>query len=243
MDQVGNVLGRYPNVASAILIGSHTDTVPKGGWLDGALGVIYGLEIARSAIESGEQFPVGIDVVSLEDEEGTFLPFLGSRSFCNDVAAAEIEQCRSRAGVLLPEALVSVAEAAPLLHLDRARQRCFLEAHIEQGPRLEAMGRRIGIVTAIVGIRRFRIRACGRADHAGTTPMAVRSDAGGELIRLAGWVGEKFARLAGPDTAWNIGAMTFQPGAANVVPAKAEMLLEFRDARAATLDALEARLL
>ena len=98
MDRVGNVLGRYPDVATAVLIGSHTDTVPKGGWLDGALGVIYGLEIARSAIEAGERLTTGIDVVSFEDEEGTFLPFLGSRSFCNDVTATEIEQCRSRAG-------------------------------------------------------------------------------------------------------------------------------------------------
>lgn len=243
VDRVGNVLGLYPNVATTVLIGSHTDTVPKGGWLDGALGVIYGLEIARSAVESGEQFPIGIDVVSFEDEEGTFLPFLGSRSFCSDVTAAEIEQCRSRAGVPLPQALTSLAQAAPLLRLDRARQRCFLEAHIEQGPRLEAMGRHIGVVTAIVGIRRFRIRARGRADHAGTTPMAVRSDAGAELVKLAAWVNEEFARLAGPDTVWNIGAMTFHPGAANVVPSTAEMLLEFRDARAATLDALEARLL
>jgi N-carbamoyl-L-amino-acid hydrolase len=242
MDRVGNVLGRYPDVATAVLIGSHTDTVPKGGWLDGALGVIYGLENARSAIEAGERLTTGIDVVSFEDEEGTFLPFLGSRSFCNDVTAAEIEQCRSRAGVPLREALQSVAQAAPPLRLDRARQLCFLEAHIEQGPRLEAMGRRIGVVTAIVGIRRFGNRARGRADHAGTTPMAARSDAGAELIKIAAWVNEEFARLAGPDTVWNIGAMTFHPGAANVVPAAADMLLEFRDARAATLDALEARL-
>ena len=107
MDRVGNVLGRYPDVATTVLIGSHTDAVPKGGWLDGALGVVYGLEIARSAIKAGEQLTTGIDVVSFEDEEGTFLPFLGSRSFCNDVTAAEIEQCRSRAGVPLPEALQS----------------------------------------------------------------------------------------------------------------------------------------
>lgn len=243
MDRVGNVLGRYPGVATSVLIGSHTDTVPKGGWLDGALGVIYGLEIARSAIEAGEPLTTGIDVVSFEDEEGTFLPFLGSRSFCDDLDQAEIEQCRSRAGVPLPQALTSVAQAAPLLRLDKTRQLYFLEAHIEQGPRLETMVRRIGIVSAIVGIRRFRISARGRADHAGTTPMASRSDAGAELIKLAAWTGEEFARLAGPDTVWNVGDMVFRPGAANVVPGAAEMLLEFRDTREATLDALEARLL
>jgi N-carbamoyl-L-amino-acid hydrolase len=243
MDQVGNVVGRYPNVATAVLIGSHTDTVPRGGWLDGALGVIYGLEIARSAIEAGEQLTTGIDVVSFQDEEGTFLPFLGSRSFCGDLNDVEAAQCRSRDGVPLAQALAIMAREAPPLRLHAARHLCFLEAHIEQGPRLEAAGRHIGIVSAIVGIRRFRIRVRGRADHAGTTPMAARSDAGAELIKLAAWVGEEFPRLAGPDTVWNIGRIEFRPGAANVVPAEAELLLEFRDIRENTLEAIEARLL
>jgi beta-ureidopropionase / N-carbamoyl-L-amino-acid hydrolase len=243
MDQVGNVLGRYPNVASAVLVGSHTDTVPKGGWLDGALGVVYGLEIARSAIEAGERLTTGIDVVSFQDEEGTFLPFLGSRSFCADVTEAELAHCRSRDGTRLTQALATIAHEAPPLRLDVPHHLCFLEAHIEQGPRLEAAGRRIGVVSAIVGIRRFRIRTLGRADHAGTTPMAARSDAGAELITLAAWVGEEFSRLAGPDTVWNIGQIEFRPGAANVVPVEAELLLEFRDPRQDTLDAIESRLL
>jgi N-carbamoyl-L-amino-acid hydrolase len=242
MDKFGNVLGRYPNVATAVLIGSHTDTVPKGGWLDGALGVIYGLEIARSAIEAGERLSTGIDVVSFQDEEGTFLPFLGSRSFCGDLNDAEVAQCRSRDGLPLTQALQAVAYEGPPLRLDAARHLCFLEAHIEQGPRLEAAGRHIGIVTAIVGIRRFRIRVRGRADHAGTTPMAARSDAGAELIKLAAWVGDEFPRLAGSDTVWNIGHIEFRPGTANVVPAEAELLLEFRDTREDKLDVIESRL-
>src|SRR5215212_5120806 len=128
MDQVGNVLGRYPNVASAVLIGSHTDTVPKGGWLDGALGVVYGLEIARSAIEAGERLTTGIDVVSFQDEEGTILPFLGSRSFCADVTEAEIAHCRSRDGTQLTRALATIAHEAPPLRLDAPHHLCFLEA-------------------------------------------------------------------------------------------------------------------
>src|SRR4051812_16744705 len=242
LDRVGNVLGRAPNATTAVLIGSHTDTVPKGGWLDGALGVIYGLEIARSAIEGGKH-AVGVDVVSFQDEEGTFLPFLGSRSFCADRLDAEIAAARARDGRALPDALATVAQEATLLRLDPARHRCYLEAHIEQGPRLETGGRRIGVVTGIVGIRRFRVRAQGRADHAGTTPMAVRSDAGATLIALAAWIVEEFPRLAGPDTVWNIGAIAFCPGAANVVPAEAELTLEFRDLNADVLDRLEARLL
>src|SRR5436190_3090066 len=85
MDEVANVYGRDPNATRALLIGSHTDTVPRGGWLDGAMGVIYALEIARAAKERGASAPIGIDVMSFQDEEGTYLAFLGSRMFCNDM--------------------------------------------------------------------------------------------------------------------------------------------------------------
>jgi len=80
IDGVGNVYGRMRGRSRSVLIGSHSDTVPYGGWLDGALGVIYGLEIARCF--AGMKGPLGIDVVSFQDEEGTFFPFLGSRAFC-----------------------------------------------------------------------------------------------------------------------------------------------------------------
>jgi len=239
MDQVGNVLGRYPGVSTAILVGSHTDTVPKGGWLDGALGVIYALEIARSAIEAGGQSAVGIDVVSFQDEEGTYLPFLGSRSFCGDLGDAEIAACRAPDGRPLSAAMADIAVEPPPLRLDTARQRCYLEAHIEQGPRLEAARRRIAAVTGIVGIRRFRIRARGQADHAGTTPMAMRKDAGVVLFALAAWVADEFPRCGGPDTVWNIGNIALRPGAANVVPGEGEMIVEFRDPNADLLDRLE----
>jgi len=241
LDRVGNVLGRAPKAATAVLIGSHTDTVPRGGWLDGALGAIYGLEIARSAIEGGGDHAV--DVISFQDEEGTFLPFLGSRSFCGELADSEIAATRARDGCALTDALAALAQEAPPVRLDRARHRCYLEAHIEQGPRLEGAGRRIGVVTSIVGIRRFRLRAHGRADHAGTTPMSMRQDAGTALMWFMKWVAEAFPRLAGPDTVWNIGAIAFRPGAANVVPAEAELTLEFRDARTELLDLLENRVL
>ncbi len=241
MDRVGNVLGRAPDVTRTILIGSHTDTVPRGGWLDGALGVGYALEIARSAIEDGGPSSIGIDVVSFEDEEGTFLPFLGSRSFFADLADAEITAAKSKDGASLAAALDSIATAPAPHRFNAGRQVCYLEAHIEQGPRMEAAGRRIGVVSALVGIRRFRIRGHGAANHAGTTPMAMRRDAGIALIELAAAVNAEFRRLADRDTVWNIGNMIFRPGAANVVPGEAEMLLEMRDIDAQVLDRLEAR--
>jgi len=243
MDRVGNVLGRAPNATKAVLIGSHTDTVPKGGWLDGALGVGYALEIARSAVEAGEPSAAGIDVISFEDEEGTYLPFLGSRSFFSDLDAAEIAAATSKDGAALTTALQSIAGEPPPHRFDAGRQVCYLEAHIEQGPRMEAAGRRIGVVSAVVGIRRFRIRSRGAANHAGTTPMAMRRDAGAALIELGAAVNAEFRRRADRDTVWNFGNMAFRPGAANVVPGEGEMLLEFRDIDAAVLDRLEARFL
>jgi N-carbamoyl-L-amino-acid hydrolase len=243
MDRIGNVLGRDRNAERAILTGSHTDTVPKGGWLDGALGVGYALEIARSSAESDERFATGIDVVSFEDEEGTYLPFLGSLSFFDDLDGAQVAKARSADGASLAAALQSVADAPPPHRFDRKRELCYLEAHIEQGPRMEAAGRRIGVVSALVGIRRFRITSHGAANHAGTTPMAMRRDAGAALIALGAAVDTAFRRLADRDTVWNIGNMAFRPGTANVVPGEGEMLVEFRDISAAVMDRLEERFL
>src|SRR5712691_2751189 len=238
MDEVANVYGRNPKVKRALLIGSHTDTVPNGGWLDGALGVVYGLEIARAAMERGDPSPIGIDVISFQDEEGTFLAFLGSRTFCNDLTQAEIDAAKS-GDLRLRSALAAVPGAASPHRIDAARHVCYLEAHIEQGPRLEQAGRRIGIVTGIVGIRRFRIRTRGQADHAGTTPMVNRRDAGAAMLRLGSQVAREFQALGGKDTLWNIGSIIFRPGAPNVVPSEAEMVLEFRDTDPAILDVLE----
>src|SRR4051812_43315596 len=114
IDRAGNVYGRDPTVERAILVGSHTDTVPMGGWLDGALGVIYALEIARAAREAGGASTVGVDVISFEDEEGTYLPCFGARTFCNDVTDAEIAAARSKTGDFLTSALTRVSqEQAP----------------------------------------------------------------------------------------------------------------------------------
>ena len=243
MDLVGNVYGRYPSADRAILVGSHTDTVPKGGWLDGALGVIYGLEIARAAIEASDVSRVGVDVIAFQDEEGSFLPCLGSRSFCENVTDTEIRAAKSKDGMPLTEALAVLRNEGPLIRRNPERVLCYLEAHIEQGPRLESMGRRIGVVTGLVGIRRFRIRCQGQADHAGTTPMAMRKDAGMALFRLGTRIADEFPRLGGPDTVWNIGNIALRPGAANVVPSEGEMTIEFRDTDMVTLDRLDQNVL
>ncbi len=240
MDRVGNVLGRAPT-AKAILIGSHTDTVPKGGWLDGALGVGYALEIARSMIESGER-TAGVDVISFEDEEGTYLSVPRQPHAFSDIDEKEIAAARSKDGgarlrrckrspaslsLIVSTASASSATSKPISSRGRAWKR----------PAIASASCRHWS-----GIRRYRIRSHGAANHAGTTPMSMRRDAGAALIELGAKLNGEFQRLADRDTVWNFGNMVFRPGAANVVPGEGEMLLEFRDISADVLDRFEAAL-
>jgi beta-ureidopropionase / N-carbamoyl-L-amino-acid hydrolase len=242
LDRFGTVLGRTPGDAPAILIGSHTDTVPQGGWLDGALGVAYALEIAAARAEALGTTAARVDVVSFQDEEGTFVPLLGSRAFIGEITEAELfAEAQALDGRRLGEALaVEPIRAQPILRLDTSRTLAFLEAHIEQGPRLEAQNLPVGIVTAIVGIRRFHFAIEGRADHAGTTPMGLRRDAGAAALRLAVAILDRLNAGRGSDTVWNIGHVALRPGAANVVPAAAEFIVEVRDVDEKLLDTLEA---
>jgi N-carbamoyl-L-amino-acid hydrolase len=243
IDGIGNVLGQSRGAERALLIGSHTDTVPRGGWLDGALGVLYGLEIARAWSESGAPGRLGIDVISFADEESAYLGMAGSRAFCGYLSAAEIEAATNEGGGSLPEALVEAGYAGrPFVSLDPDRHLAFLEAHIEQGPRLEAEGRRIGVVSGIVGIRRIRVTFSGQADHAGTTPMHLRRDAGAALIEFCHGLRPRLEETRGADGVWNLGKVAFDPGVGNVVPGSAEVLIEYRDQSVEALDRMEAEI-
>ncbi len=243
IDRVGNVAGISARADRAVVIGSHTDSVPRGGWLDGAMGVIYGLEITRSRIEQGLDRTLGVDVVSFQDEEGTYLSCLGSRAFCSDLSDADMARASGPGGETLNAAITRANYGGSVWVRDPQRHKAYLEAHIEQGPRLEAAGLRLGVVTGIVGIRRFRITCGGQADHAGTTPIALRRDAARPLIHLAHWVHTEVATLGGADTVWNVGMMMVRPGAANVVPSESEMVVEFRDTSLEILDRIEQGLL
>jgi beta-ureidopropionase / N-carbamoyl-L-amino-acid hydrolase len=241
IDNAGNVYGQMRGTPRAVLVGSHTDTVPKGGWLDGALGVIYGLELARCFAETMPAGGTGIDVISFQDEEGTFLALYGSRTFCGEDLAQEAAAARSQDGTTLKAAIraAGIADNAPS-RLDGRRHLAYFEAHIEQGPRLEATGNKIGIVTAIVGIRTYRALFRGRADHAGTTPMTMRRDAGAAALSFGVALGERFRARGSPESVWNIGRIALRPGASNVVPEEAELVFQFRDTAPEVLDRLEA---
>jgi N-carbamoyl-L-amino-acid hydrolase len=243
IDGVGTVFGRSRKSGPALLIGSHTDTQPTGGWLDGAMGVIYGLEIARALAEHDDTKHLAVDVASWIDEEGTFSGLLGSRSFVGDSVDESIRDATNRQG----ERLADVLEAAGLAGRPRARFEpgrhvAYLEPHIEQGGRLEAAGKSIGVVTTIVGLRELRLRFIGQRNHAGTTPMAIRRDAGAALVAFIATMNDAFAQLADADTVWTVGRIDLDPGAMSVVPGAADMYLQFRDANAARLRAMEERL-
>ena len=230
IDGIGNVFGIDKAPGRKLLIGSHSETQSHAGWLDGAMGVIYGLEVARTLEH-------GIDVASWADEEGHFGSFLGSRSFCGLLPEAEIDGCRSRGdGTPLRIALDHAGFGGrPRALIDPGRTLGYLEAHIEQGGYLEDNKLRIGVVTAIVGSHRFRIVFEGAQNHAGTTRMAVRKDAGVALVRFASDVYDRFPRLAGPRTVWTTGQISLDPGAPSIVPGGAEMVFQFRDTDPAVL--------
>ena len=338
IDGVGTVFGRSRNPGWALLVGSHTDTQPRGGWLDGAMGVIYGLEVARALAECEATRDLAIDVASWIDEEGAFATCLGSQTFCGEVApGGPIRDAANDEGKSLGEALREAGlEGAPVERCEPGRYVGYAEAHIEQGPWLEHQGKRIGAVSGIVGSRNFTVAfesrrasrttpapprwrlphrhpatgrrdgaghhawrsrapssswptgstrrfrstrasgACGpsagsrstpgwlehqgkrigavsgivgsrnftvafagQQNHAGTTPMALRRDAGHALVELAHRVYETFPEHAGERSVWTIGRIALDPGVQSIVPGRAEMHLQFRDQDESVLERLE----
>jgi N-carbamoyl-L-amino-acid hydrolase len=245
IDGVGTVLGKSTKAGPRVLIGSHSDTQPRGGWLDGVMGVIYGLEVARALSEDPETAHLAVDVASWADEEGHWGQMTGSRSFVGMLSEADIDKARHRdEGTKMRDALKAAGlDGVPRQHLEEGRYRGYLEAHIEQGGVLEASDKRIGIVTAIVGIYAYRLTFSGIQNHAGTTPMPIRKDAGVAMMRLYNEVMETFPKVAGPRSVWTVGKLSVEPGAPAIIPGKAEMVLQFRDVDVKVLDGFEAALL
>lgn len=241
IDGVGNVYGRSPKPGPALLIGSHSDTQPRGGWLDGALGVIYGLEIARAMAEDPATSGLAVDVVSWQDEEGTYMSCLGSRSWCGTLDP-EVEKASGNAalGLTLPQAIARAGLAdVPRQTIEPDRYLGYLEAHIEQGAYLEEGGLNIGVVTGIVAIRGMRFRFHGEQNHAGTTTMKRRKDAATALFEVAHRINQEFPKVAGERTVWTMGRLSVQPGAPSIVPGYAELDLQFRDLDESILDRFE----
>ncbi|MGE0419661.1 MAG: M20/M25/M40 family metallo-hydrolase, partial [Acetobacteraceae bacterium] len=173
-----------------------------------------------------------------------FGSFIGSRSFIGDVTEAEIDGLKDRnTGLTLRESLAQAGFGGrPRRVIEPDRYVGYLEAHIEQGAELEDKGLKIGVVTAIVGSHRFTISFQGVQNHAGTTRMAIRKDAGVALVRLAAAIEDRFPSVVGPRTVWTTGRITLDPGQPSIVPGGAEMLFQFRDTDPAMLDKLDGEL-
>ncbi|TLP65903.1 hydantoinase/carbamoylase family amidase [Parasedimentitalea maritima] len=232
-DPLGNLFGLGGE--RSLLIGSHSDSQPEGGWLDGALGVIAGLEIARAAKEAGA---APISVVSFQDEEGRFGVTTGSDVWSGNVSLQQADAFTDNDGLTLAQARGRMADlTGPFLPHDRFSG--FLEMHIEQGPSLDQSDDRIGVVSNIVGIRDMRISFSGRQNHAGTTPMHLRQDAFQGLSAFNAMLNNRLADVVTPTTVWTIGHVSLHPNASSVVPGQVTFSMQWRDEDAARLKQME----
>jgi N-carbamoyl-L-amino-acid hydrolase len=243
VDAAGNHSVLLPAVdpsAPTVMLGSHLDSVPHGGRLDGALGVLSALEVVRTVNDAGLSLPVTLEAVDLTDEEGTFVGTLGSWALAGQLTPEMLRTPRSgREAMLEALAQQGLTEDGLLsgARRDPATIAAFLELHIEQGPVLERAGAQIGIVTGIRGNASFQITFRGAARHAGTTPMEDRCDAGLGAAELILGMRELIAREF-PDCVANVGEVLLHPGAFNVVPELARVKLEVRSLDDGELDAL-----
>lgn len=232
-DPVGNLFGLAEGCS--ILVGSHSDSQPEGGWLDGALGVIAGLEIARASVEASGP---PVSVVSFQDEEGRFGVTTGSAIWSGNLDLDDADRQTDREGVSFAEARAGMAHLAGDF-VDPARFSGFLEMHIEQGPWLEQAGEAVGVVTDIVGIRDMRITLAGQQNHAGTTPMHLRRDAFQGLARFNTLLNDRLRNLVTPQTVWTIGHVRLHPDAHSIVPGRATFSMQWRDGDADRLRRME----
>jgi N-carbamoyl-L-amino-acid hydrolase len=172
-----------------------------------------------------------VEVAAWCDEEGHFGSFLGSRSYVGGVTEGEIDAARDRSGDrTMRQALANVGlTGRPRVLAERGRHVGYIEAHIEQGETLERGDLKIGIVTSIVGIWQYRIIFDGEQNHAGTTRMEIRKDAGLALARFCVAIDDRFPAACGPRTVWTTGRITLDPGAPSIIPGHAEMLFQMRD--------------
>ncbi len=233
VDPMGSVWGLAQG--PSLLLGSHTDTQPEGGWLDGALGVIAALEIARAAQEASGP---AVSVVSFQDEEGRFGVTTGSTVWSGALSLDKADRLSDRDGVPLSQARARMAHLTGGF-VDPNRFTGFIEMHIEQGPWLDQAGQGIGVVTDIVGIRDMRITFEGEQNHAGTTPMHLRKDAFQALSAFNERLNAAFDELVTPSTVWTIGHVSLHPNASSIVPGSVTFSMQWRDSETSRLEQME----
>jgi hydantoinase/carbamoylase family amidase len=239
LDSAGNLAGRDRDDAPAIAAGSHLDTVPMGGRLDGALGVVAAVECAQALRECGVKLRHPLAVLAFADEEGnTFgVGCLTSRALVGALTQDRMAAIHDAEGRSLADRVA--AWACPLPHGEPAGIAAFVELHIEQGPRLDAEGLDLAAATAIAGISRTTVTFVGAANHAGTTPMPMRRDALWGASALVLEV-RRIALATAGEAVGTVGRVEVEPGSTNVIPGKATVRVELRSGREELLEALRA---
>jgi len=246
VDTAGNIFGAigiraFGRDTPVVLTGSHIDTVPEGGILDGALGVLAGLECLQTIGEARVPRSRPLVVAAWSDEEGRYGSLFGSRAFCGLLDGVRIDEMAAVDGARLVDAMAHAgfdARRAPEARAPAGAVAAYVELHIEQGARLEEAGVPIGVVETIVGVRRSRVIFVGQADHAGTTPMDRRRDAFLAAADYALRVREHVVTRGSGVSVTNFGVVRVHPGVTNIVPGNAELVHEMRDPDAAVLERL-----
>lgn len=243
-DAAGAVIGTLKGKSEKkIVIGSHYDSVKNGGKYDGIAGVVCGVEIAHLACEKKLQLPYTLQIVATNDEEGVRFGdgFLSAKAFLGQWQPKDLKERCDDKGISIYEAMQQyglnpekITDAAWNKELIRA----FIEIHIEQGPVLEKNNKELGIVTQIVGMRRYKINIKGRADHAGTTPMSMRQDA---LLAASQAIAQApELSLARENTVATVGYCQVYPNAVNTIAENVIFQLDIRSTNEAYLSAMEA---
>ena len=232
IDEAGNQWWTIRGLSErAVLIGGHIDSVPNGGWLDGALNVVAGVEVARRIAEDGEPAAT-VRLVDWADEEGARFgrSLFGSSACSGTLDPDELRGLVDKEGIALPDALAEHG-----VDLDRAKESgtqlenaaAYLELHIEQGPVLESMDLPLGVVLGTFGVERHEVRFKGQAAHAGSTPMDKRRDALAGAAKLELEIRE-IAKRTGDGAVCTVGGVTTRPGIVTSVVEEATCLLDQR---------------
>jgi len=244
IDEIGNVVGTRAGLhpGAPVMTGSHIDTVRTGGRYDGNLGVLAGLEVIEVLEAAGVTTRRPLAVAFFTNEEGSrFQPdMMGSLTYVGGLALEEALDVVGIDGATVGDELVRIGYAGSLPCPGPAPA-AFVELHIEQGPVLEAQGVTIGAVEGVQGISWQELTILGQSNHAGTTPMAMRRDAGYAAAEIVAFLRRLANEIGGPQVA-TVGRLDLHPDLVNVVPGKAVMTVDLRNTDAAVLADAEAAL-
>ncbi|WP_048601927.1 M20 family metallo-hydrolase [Rubeoparvulum massiliense] len=236
IDAVGNIYGRREGKQNLppVLLGSHLDTVPEGGNYDGIVGVSSALEVIRTLNDADIITERPIEIINFTAEESSRFraSTIGSKALKGVITSEKMHKMVDKEGISFYQALKNAGyhpDQLESVQLAPGAYHAFLELHIEQGPVLERLNKKIGIVTAIAAPTRMHITIEGKADHSGNTPMNMRQDALAGACEVILAIEEIAKAKAGEHTVGTVGDVSVKPGAMNVIPGEAQLWVDIRD--------------